>query len=290
MTLIDQDRAKELYEKMGQTTQVSGGSAANTMAGIASFGGKGTFIGLVANDQLGDIFTHDIHGLGLKYNTSPHIEGKETARCYVFITPDGERSMNTFLGACTELASHHIDHILVSEAAVTYMEGYLFDKDPAKDAFYKAAEIAHNAGREVALTLSDSFCVKRHKDDFLHLVENKIDILFGNKPELCTLFDTDDIDDAFSQASEKCKVVVSTRGSSGAMISLNGDNTFVHAVQDVNVKDLTGAGDQFAAGFLYGYTKGKDMITCGELAARAAAEVISHVGPRPHIEYSSFVD
>ncbi len=289
MTLIDEARAKELYAAQKNATEVSGGSAANTMAGIASFGGKGAYIGLVANDQLGDIFAHDLQSLDLIFNTPRYIGGQETARSFIFITPDGERSMNTFLGACTELSVEHVDAILISNSKVTYMEGYLFDKDPAKAAYYKASEIARDAGKEVALTLSDSFCVNRHKADFLDLVENHVDILFGNEPELCALFDTDNIDDAFKMAADKCKVVVSTRGANGAMIALNGDQTKVSPVDGVTVKDLTGAGDQFAAGFLYGYTQGFDMTKCGELAAKAAAEVIAHIGPRPQIDYKDFV-
>ena len=290
MTLIDEARAKELYAAMGPATEASGGSVANTMAGIASFGGRGGYIGIVANDQLGDIFTHDMQATNITFNTSPYIGGAETARCYIFITPDGERSMNTFLGACTELSVEHVDSILIGNSKVTYMEGYLFDKDPAKAAFYKAADIAHEAGREVALGLSDSFCVKRHRDDFRDLVENKIDILFANQPELCELYEIDDVDEAFDETAKHCKIVVSTRGKKGALISLNGEKTVVANAPVEQVIDLTGAGDQFAAGFLYGYTHGMDMATCGRLAAQAAAEVISHVGPRPQINYSEFLD
>jgi len=289
MTLIDSDRATQLYEAQKHSTQVSGGSASNTMAGIASFGGKGAYIGLVANDPLGDVFDKDLRSLGLTFNTPRYLGDKETARCFIFITPDSERSMNTFLGACTELSVKHIDSVLISNSKVTYMEGYLFDKDPAKEAYYKAGSIARDAGKEIALTLSDSFCVNRHKDDFLHLVENDVDILFGNEPELCALYDTDNIDDAFKIASEKCKIIVSTRGANGALISLNGETTTVPPVPNVVVQDLTGAGDQFAAGFLYGYTKGFDMTKSGEFAAKAAAEVISHIGPRPNMDYKDFV-
>lgn len=290
MTLIDEARAIELYDAMdGKATEVSGGSAANTMAGIASFGGKGAYIGLVANDPLGNVFTNDIHDIGIAFNTSPYIKGLETARSFIFITPDGERSMNTFLGACTELSTEHVNSFQISNSKVTYMEGYLFDKDPAKEAFIRSAEIAHEAGKEVSLTLSDSFCVHRHKQDFLDLIDNNIDILFGNEPELCALFDTNDIDEAFDKAAQKCKIVVSTRGEKGAAIALNGEKIFVNAIPDVNVIDLTGAGDQFAAGFLYGYTQGFDMNKCGELAVKAAAEVISHIGPRPQIKYSDYL-
>ena len=289
MTLMDENRAKELYDAMGQATEVSGGSCANTMAGLASFGGKGAYIGVVARDQLGDIFEHDIRALGLTFNTSRYLGEKETARCYVFITPDGERSMNTFLGACTELSVEHVDHILITNSAVTFMEGYLFDKDPAKAAYYKAAQIARESGNKVALTLSDSFCVERHRDDFQDLIKNNVDILFGNERELCSLFETNDVDKAMKKAGETCHIVVSTRGASGVSMTLDGFETFVEAPVVENVIDLTGAGDQLAAGFLYGYTKGMDMKTCGMLGVKAAAEVIAHVGPRPQMSYKDFL-
>lgn len=289
MTLIDEARAQELYKNMKNATEVSGGSCANTMAGLASFGGKGAYIGLVATDQLGDIFDHDISALGLTYNTSRYIGKKETARCYVFITPDGERSMNTFLGACTELAVEHVDHVLISNSAVTHMEGYLFDKDPAKEAYFHAAKIAHEAKREVSLTLSDSFCVERHRKDFQELVSGSIDILFGNERELQSLYETDNVDEAMRIAAKTCKIVVSTRGADGVAITLNGEETFVPAPKVDKIVDLTGAGDQLAAGFLYGYTHGMPPEASGVLGVKAAAEVISHIGPRPQMDYKDFL-
>ena len=289
MTLIDEDRAKELFSKMGECSYVSGGSVANSMAGIASFGAKCAYIGLVANDQLGEVFGHDIAALGITYNTPRFIQGKETGRCYIFITPDGERSMNTFLGACTELSVEHVDEVLIANSAVTYMEGYLFDKDPAKEAYYRAAEIAHEAGREIALSLSDSFCVQRHQSDFQKLVNGNVDILFGNEKELCSLYDLDDVDAATEKAAEHCKVVVSTRGAEGVVIMMNGEKTIVPADAVEQVVDSTGAGDQLAAGFLYGYTNDMSMEECGILGVKAAAEVISHIGPRPQIEYKDFL-
>lgn len=291
MTLIDQDRAQILYKAQGgKSKEISGGSAANTMAGIASFGGKGAYIGLVANDPLGHVFTNDMLDLGITYSTPPYIQGLETARCYIFITPDGERSMNTFLGACTELSVEHINSFLIQNSSITYMEGYLFDKDPAKEAFYRAAEIAKAADQKVSLTLSDSFCVHRHKDDFLDLVGNHIDILFGNERELSALYDTDNIDDAMRKAAETCAIVVSTRGEKGVAITNNGTETFVPAPHVESVIDLTGAGDQLAAGFLYGLTQGKSMDICGLYGVKAAANVISHIGPRPQISYKDFID
>ena len=289
MTLIDEVRAKELYDAMAQATEISGGSCANTMCGLASFGGKGAYIGLVARDQLGDIFEHDIRALGLTYNTSRYLGSKETARSFIFITPDGERSMNTFLGACTELSIEHVDRILIANSAVTFMEGYLFDKDPAKQAYYKAAEIAHEEGNEVALTLSDSFCVKRHRKDFQELIQNNVDILFGNERELCALFEKEDADEAMKLAAKTCKIVISTRGSDGVAMTVDGKDIFVAAPKVEKVIDLTGAGDQLAAGFLYGYTNNMDMETCCKLGVQAAAEVISHLGPRPQMDYKDFL-
>ena len=289
MTLIDENRAQELYKAMKNGTEVSGGSCANTMAGLASFGGKGAYIGLVAADQLGDIFDHDMSALGLTYNTSRYLGPKETARCYVFITPDGERSMNTFLGACTELAVEHVDHILISNSAVTHMEGYLFDKDPAKEAYFLAGKIAHEAEREISLALSDSFCVERHRKDFQELVKGSVDILFGNERELQALYETDSVDEAMRIAGQTCKIVVSTRGADGVAIIFDGEEIFVPAPKVDRLVDSTGAGDQLAAGFLYGYTHGMSPEASGLLGVKAAAEVITHIGPRPLMEYKDFL-
>jgi sugar/nucleoside kinase (ribokinase family) len=260
------------------------------MSGIASFGGRGAYIGLVANDQLGHIFAHDTSDKGIVFNTPRHIGGKETGRCHVFITPDGERSMNTFLGACTELSVEHIDRILISNSKVTFMEGYLFDKDPAKEAFFKASEIAKDAGNMVALSLSDSFCVNRHKDDFQKLVNGNVDILFGNEGELSALFDTDNIDDATNAAAQTCQYVISTRGADGIVIAHGDDRIAVPAPLVEKVIDQTGAGDQLAAGVLYGMTHDLGLQKAGELGVKAAAEVISHVGPRPHMDYKDFLN
>lgn len=290
MTLIDESRAQDLYKFMNNASQVSGGSCANTMAGLASFGGKGAYIGLVANDRLGHIFAQDMQDLGVTYNTPRYLGEKETARCYVFITPDGERSMNTFLGACTELAIQHVDHILISNSAVTHMEGYLFDKDPAKEAYFMAGKIAHEAEREISLALSDSFCVQRHRADFQELVKSSVDILFGNERELQALYETDNVDDAMRIAAETCKIVISTRGEKGVAITLHGEETFIPAPKVDNVIDLTGAGDQLAAGFLYGYTYGLNIRESGILGVKAAAEVISHIGPRPQMAYKDFLE
>ena len=285
MTLIDEARAQELSAAQNDVTMDSGGSAGNTMAGFASFGGKGAYIGLVANDKFGDAFVNDMNDIGVTFNTPRHNGDVSTGRCTIFITPDSERSMNTFLGACTELSVDHLNADLIANSKVTYMEGYLFDKDPAKAAFYKAAEIAHAAGHEVALTLSDSFCVERHRGDFLKLIEGDVNILFANEAELMALFQTDDFEEAFKKASRLSSIVVATRSEKGAVISNNTQRIEIDAQPVDKVVDMTGAGDQFAAGFLYGYTQKMPIRECAILGAKAAAEVISHIGPRPQIDY-----
>ena len=281
MALIDDVQAQALYGTLENAVQTSGGSAANTMAGFASFGGKGGFIGKVADDDLGRVFQEDIRSLGLDYETQPLSFGAPTGRCMILVTPDAERTMNAFLGASVEMGRHDVDGTLIANAKVTYLEGYLFDKDKAKSAFIAAAEAAHKAGRRVALTLSDPFCVDRHRSDFLQLVENHVDILFANEDEIKSLFMQDSFDDAKSAISDHVDIAVLTRGENGAVILHNGAETIIPAESVAQVVDTTGAGDQFAAGFLYGFTEGMDMAACGKLGAIAAAEVISHVGPRP---------
>jgi len=281
MALVDEAQAVELYTKMPEGLETSGGSAANTMAGFASFGGKGGFIGKTADDALGKVFCDDIRKTGLKFGTQPLIVGAKTGRCMILVTPDAERTMNTFLGASVELDANDVDRDLIGNAKVTYLEGYLFDREQAKQAFIRAAEYAHEAGHRVALTLSDPFCVDRHRSDFLRLVEGHVDILFANEDEIKSLFMQEDFDDAKSAISEHVEVAALTRGDKGAVIIYKGEETIIPAQPVANVVDTTGAGDQFAAGFLYGFTEGMDMAKCGELGAIAAAEVISHIGPRP---------
>lgn len=283
MTLIDETRAVELYSHMGPGLETSGGSAANTMAGFASFGGKGGFIGKTAADQLGEVFRHDIQSLGLTYETQPLVVGAPTGRCLILVTPDAQRTMNTFLGASVELGPDDVDADLIGSAKITYLEGYLFDKDQAKQAFIKAAEFAHDAGHRVALTLSDPFCVDRHRSDFLRLVENHVDILFANEEEIKSLYLQDDFDDAKSAVGENVEVAVLTRGPQGAEIVSAEEHVKIAAVPVEKVIDTTGAGDQFAAGFLYGFIEKMPLQKCGELGALAAAEVISHIGPRPEM-------
>ncbi len=281
MTLIDDARALELYGQMDDGMETSGGSAANTMAGFASFGGKGGFIGKVADDALGKTFQNDIRSLGIQFDTQPLVMGAPTGRCLILVTPDAERTMNTFLGASVELGDDDVDAELIAQAKVTYLEGYLYDRDQAKRAFVKAAEAAHNYGHRVSLTLSDPFCVDRHRHDFLGLVENHVDILFANEEEIKSLYMQQDFEDAKSAVREKCEIAVLTRGAQGAVVLADGKEFEIPAAPVVQVIDTTGAGDQFAAGFLYGFTEGLSIEQCGQLGALAAGEVISHIGPRP---------
>ena len=287
MTLIDELRAVDLYTQMPKGTETSGGSAANTMAGFASFGGQGAFIGKVADDELGKTYKSDITSLGVSYETAPLALGNHTGRCMILVTPDADRTMNTFLGASVELSPIDIDADLIASAQITYLEGYLFDRDQAKAAFIRAGELAHENGHKLALTLSDPFCVDRHRHDFLQLVENHVDILFANEDEIKSLFLQENFDDAISAISDHVEIAAITRGDKGAVIISNGKKIEVAAQPVENVVDTTGAGDQFAAGFLYGLTEGKSLEECGKLGVIAAAEVISHIGPRPHVKLAS---
>ncbi|MEZ5813167.1 MAG: adenosine kinase [Alphaproteobacteria bacterium] len=289
MTLIDEARAVELYTQMPAGVESSGGSAGNTMAGFASFGGRGGFIGKVADDELGKIFQHDLRAMGITFDTQPLIMGAKTGRCLILVTPDAQRTMNTFLGASVELDPDDIDEELIANAQVTYLEGYLFDRDQAKQAFLRAAEAAHEAGHRVALTLSDPFCVDRHRSDFLRLVESHVDILFANEEEIKSLYMQQDFDDAIGAVSGHVEIAAITRSEKGAVVMADGKKIVVEAAPVSQVIDTTGAGDQFAAGFLYGFTEGKDPETCGKLGALAAAEVISHMGPRPESAYKELI-
>ncbi|MGH1397866.1 MAG: adenosine kinase [Alphaproteobacteria bacterium] len=281
MTLIEEPRAVELYADMIENTETSGGSAANTMAGFASFGGKGGFIGKVADDELGKTYANDIKSQGVIYNTQPLIMGAKTGRCLILVTPDAQRTMNTFLGASVELSPNDIDTDLIAQAQITYLEGYLFDRDQAKEAFIAAAEAAHANGHRVALSLSDPFCVDRHRSDFLRLVENHVDILFANEEEIKSLYMQQNFDDAKSAISKHVEIAALTRGEKGAVIVAGDKEHIIEAAPVKEVIDTTGAGDQFAAGFLFGFTDGQSLEEAGRLGALAAAEVISHIGPRP---------
>jgi sugar/nucleoside kinase (ribokinase family) len=282
MSLVDEAQAAALYEAMGPATEISGGSAANTMTGIASFGGAAAFIGRVRDDELGEVFAHDIGAAGVQFRATPATDGPATGRSFIIVTPDAERTMSTFLGAAAELTEAEVDGDAVPSAQILYLEGYLFDQPRAKDAFRRAARIAHDADRRVALTLSDSFCVERHRDDFLGLVEHDVDVLFANESELCALYQAEDFDTALQQVRRHCEIAALTRSAKGSVIA-NGDAVHVIDTSPVpgGVVDTTGAGDLYAAGFLYGYTHGFDLGRCGALGALAASEVISHLGARP---------
>ncbi len=281
MTLIDADRAEALYAAMGPGTEASGGSAANTAAGLASFGAMVGFVGRVCDDQLGAVFAHDIRAIGVEFATPPASDGAPTGRCLIVVTPDAQRTLNTFLGAASQLGPEDIDPAVVGESAVTFLEGYLFDQDEAKQAFRHAARLAHDAGNRVALTLSDPFCVERHRADFRNLVEHDIDVLFANEHEICSLYEADDFDDAAEDVRGHCEIAALTRSELGSVLVTADDAHIVAAAPVDHVVDTTGAGDQYAAGFLYGLTHGHDLPTCGRLGAVAAAEVISHLGARP---------
>lgn len=281
MTLVDAMQAEWLYDKMGAAMEMSGGSAANTIAALASLGGKTGYIGKVAHDQLGRVFAHDIRALGVAFDTSPLVGGVPTAQCMIFITPDGQRTMNTYLGACVWLTPDDIDEAMIRGAQVTYLEGYLFDRDHAKEAFYKAARIAHKHGRKVALTLSDPFCVDRHRAAFLDLVKNHVDILFANEAEITSLYQTKSFDAAAAQVRGHCEVAALTRSALGSFIIHGQDMTPVTVEPVAQVVDTTGAGDLYAAGFLHGYTRGRSMADCGRIASICAAEIITQVGARP---------
>jgi sugar/nucleoside kinase (ribokinase family) len=282
MVLIDADQAERLYAAMGPGTEMSGGSAANTMVGVASLGGTSAFVGRIRDDTLGRVFAHDIQASGVRYDTAAASAGHPTGRCLILVTPDAERTLNTFLGAASELGVADVSETLVRGAPVTYLEGYLFDQPDAKEAFRHAAGLAHAAGRRVALSLSDTFCVERHHADFLALVEHGVDILFGNESEIRALYRVNRLDDAFELVARHCELAALTRGARGSVVvTPEGIHEVeVHPVAGP-VVDTTGAGDQYAAGFLFALTHGSDPVTCGRVGALAASEVISHLGARP---------
>ena len=283
MNLIDEARAEALYADMGQAVEVSGGSAGNTAAGVASFGGRAAYFGKVKKDQLGDIYAHDMRAQGVSFESVAASEGPATARSFILVTPEGERTMNTYLGACVNLTTADIDEAAVTASSVTYMEGYLWDRPEAKEAFKLAARIARKAGRMTSITLSDSFCVERHRDSFLELIRNDIDIVFANESEIKSLYLTQNFDGALRAIQKDCPIAVLTRSADGCVI-VKGDSVHASPAFPVNkVVDVTGAGDLFAAGFLFGFTTGKTLPHCAQLGALAAAEVISHIGARPEV-------
>jgi sugar/nucleoside kinase (ribokinase family) len=281
MMLIDEKRAEALYAAMGPGIEVSGGSCGNTMAGVASFGGKGAYIGKVRNDQLGTVFGHDLKAIGVSFATPPATTGPATARCLITVTPDAQRTMSTYLGACTGLGPGDIDTELVGSAQVTYVEGYLWDAPEAKKAVLKAFDAAHAAGRKVSITLSDSFCVDRYRDEFRALIRDKVDILFGNESEIKSLYQVDSFDAALEAARKEAKIAALTRSEKGSVVIKGSETHAVPAAPVSKIVDTTGAGDLYASGFLFGFTHGKPLAECARLGGIAAAEIISHVGARP---------
>ncbi len=281
MRLVDAPTVSALYAAMGPSVELSGGSAANTAVGVASFGGKAAFIGKTADDEFGHIFAHDIKASNVAFANTRASGGAPTSRSLILVTPDGERTMNTLLGISTELGGAELNATMIASAKVLYLEGYLFDRPEAKAAFRQAVAIAKGAGREVALSLSDAFCVDRHRDEFKTLIADSVDILFANEGEITSLYETTEFAAAARQIAGQVKIAALTRGSAGSVI-VCGDEHISVAVQPVaKVVDTTGAGDLYAAGFLYGYTQGYDLARSGHLGSLAAAEIISHIGARP---------
>ncbi len=289
MTLIGAVEAQDLYGTLGPGVECSGGSAANTVVGAAMLGVRTAFVGRVRNDQLGQVFTHDIRAAGVQFDTAPATDGPETAVCMVMVTPDAHRTMCTHLGASIELGPDDVDEALVRNSAVLYLEGYLWDPPGAREAMRKAIRVAKDEGRAVALSLSDPFAVDRHRADFLDLVDNDVDILFANEHELTSLYGIDDLDKAFNEVMPLVKVAACTRGEHGAVIVGDGETHVIPAEPAVQVVDTTGAGDLFAAGFLAGWTQGRNLHDCGRMGAVAAAEVISHLGARPEADLRALV-
>jgi sugar/nucleoside kinase (ribokinase family) len=285
MRLVDAETVVALYKDMGPAIEISGGSAANTMVGVASLGGTSAFIGKVADDEFGRIFAHDIKAAKVAFATPAAAKGgAPTARSLILVTPDGERTMNTFLGVSPELTVAEVDAEQISRAKIVYLEGYLFDRDAAKAAFRAAAGHAAKAGRKVALTLSDAFCVDRHRPEFLAFIRDHVDILFANESEVTSLYETESFEDAANHAARDAKLVVLTRSAKGAVIHSGGKSVAVPADKIDRVVDTTGAGDLYAAGFLFGHARGLDDAISARLGALAAAEIISHVGARPQVE------
>lgn len=280
MTLINAERAADIYKLMGPATEMSGGSAANTMAAYASLGGKGAFIGKVANDQFGKVFTHDMNAIGIDFDTPPMVGGLPTAQCLILVTSDAARTMNTFLGTSTKFKPEDVNEDLIANSDITYLEGYLFDDVPAKEAFFKAADMVRKHGKRLALTLSDPFCVVRHRDDFKRLI-SIADILLANHNEAIELTGISDADKAIEALRGMCDTIAITMGEKGSRIMRGNETYNIAPVAPPQLVDTTGAGDAYAAGFLFGLTEGKDLATCGHYGSVAASEVISHMGPRP---------
>jgi sugar/nucleoside kinase (ribokinase family) len=288
--MVDLERVEAVYADLPPAQEISGGSCANTIAGLASFGATVAFVGRVRDDQLGKVYTHDLRSLDVHFDVAPATTGPATGRCLVMVTPDAQRTQCTYLGASTFIGPDDVDPALVARAAVTYLEGYLWDQPPAKDAIRKAAAAARSASRQVALTLSDPFCVDRHREEFRDLVADEIDVLFANEAEICSLYEVDDFDAALGQVRRHCRVGALTRGAHGSVV-ISGEEMHVIDAEPVDrLVDTTGAGDQYAAGFLYGLTHGHKLATCGRLGSMAAAEVISHYGARPAVSLAKLAE
>ena len=283
MRLVDADEIAKIYSGMGPAVEISGGSAANTLAGVASLGGRAGFIGKVADDEFGRIFSHDIRSIGVHFNASPVSGSMPTSRSLILVTPDGERTMNTFLGISTDLTGNQLDHELIRDSAILYLEGYLFDRPDAKQAFHDAASVAKKAGRKVALSLSDAFCIDRHRAEFLALIRSGVDIVFANETEIKSLYETQSYDEAAAHARRDIKLAALTRSAKGSHIFSEGKDIAIPADPVSHVVDTTGAGDLYAAGFLFGVATGLSLETSGKIASLAAAEIISHIGARPAV-------
>lgn len=281
MRLIDATEATRLYGEMGPAIEVSGGTVPNTCAGLASFGGKAAFMGKTAKDQFGEVFAHDLRAIGVTFKTEPMDNTQPTGRCLILVTPDGERTMNTHLGVNTELSTAELDPELIRSANILYLEGYSFDGPKAKEAFYEAAKIARDAKTTVSLTLSDPFCVERHRDSFLDFIKSSVDLLFANHRELLSLYQTEDLDEACQKLRSDCALAAVTRSDEGSTIVTAHGMIAIKVEPVEQVVDTTGAGDLYAAGFLFGFARNYDLRTCGRLGSIAAAEIISHIGPRP---------
>jgi fructokinase len=289
MALVDEQQAERLYAHVGPGLETSGGSAANTLAGIAQLGGRAGFIGRVRDDQLGGIFAHDIRSVGARFETPAATAGPSTARCLILVTPDAQRTMCTYLGASVGLDPADLDLAMVAQAKVLYLEGYLWDSDEAKRAFIAAADVARANGGEVALSLSDAFCVERHRDSFQELVDGHVDILFANEMEITSLYKANSFEEAAEQVRGRCRIAALTRSEQGSLI-LNGDGT--HSVEPFSLGalvDTTGAGDLYAAGFLHAYTRGQGVEACGRLGSLCAGQVVTQLGPRPQADLRELV-
>lgn len=290
MRLVDGDEIARLYGDLGQVVRISGGSGGNTIAGVASLTGKAAYIGKVADDEFGEAYRHDMRGVGVEFDTKPLSGGAPTASCLVLVTPDGERTMSTFLGACQALGPDDVDPALVADAEVTFLEGYLWDPPQAKEAFRRAAEIAHQNGRKVALTLSDTFCVDRFRAEFLELIKSgTVDIVFANEHELRSLYETSDFDTAVSALRQDAKLAAVTMGSEGSLAITRDETHHVKAAPVDKVVDLTGAGDLYAGGFLFGLARGLALPDCAAIGGLAAGEVIQHLGARPEVKLAELV-